>query len=252
MDLKKTFLKYVLASAVTLIAVHDVHAQYYCNFEEFTPRLQLKGHVGTSLFFGDIKHNPFFPALAPKSEWGFAAGISVEYQISHVFGVGLEGMYGKLKGNRPQWDVYFISDYFETNIYGTINFNNLFGKKRKKRFFSVYGLLGIGLVHYNTMARSLQTGEIVLSLGEGGGKSFKGRTLEGIAIYGLGFDFRLNDLSSIQFEIANRMMNSDKMDGWVNGYPYDFYNYASIGYVYKFKFKKKRKRSYPPVRHRAD
>ena len=96
----------------------------------------------------------------------------------------------------------------------------------------------------------MQTDDIKIILGEGSGHGIMGRALEGIAIYSVGFSFRMNGQISIQVESANRMMNSDKMDGWVNGYPYDFYNYTSVGFVYRFWFDNKRIVPYQLARNR--
>ncbi len=58
--------------------------------------------------------------------------------------------------------------------------------------------------------------------------------MEGIAIVGLGMDFRIDDKWSITLESANRIMNADAMDGRISGFKYDIYNYTSAGIAFKF------------------
>jgi len=183
---------------------------------------ELNGNFGASLFYGDIKQYQWVPA---KEEWRFGGGVQFGRQFSYVFGLRGQFLYGKLKGVKKEWDTYFTSDYYETNLNVTMNLNNLFGKnKRSDRFFNVYLLAGIGLTQYNSTIYELSTDKIIARVGHGYGSGIKGRTLEGILTGGLGVDFRINDNFRINLETANRAMNSDFMDHWVNGFKYDIYN----------------------------
>lgn len=243
MKLNKLFWKILFSGAVILLFSQVLSAQDTSESHGFSPTWQIKFHGGTSIFFGDIKQNPVWPLSSDHNEWSFAGGLNLEYQISPVFAVGIQGLYGQLSGTKKKYDVYFVNNYYESNLFTNINFNNLFGSKRTTRLFSVYGLLGVGLVQFTTQLRSLTTGATIKASGEGGaGSGIKGRTLEGILIYGLGVNFRLNNSWVIQLESANRTMNSDAQDVWVSGYPYDIYNYTSLGFVYKFGTRNKKKK----------
>ncbi|HDO27143.1 MAG TPA: hypothetical protein ENH02_03405 [Bacteroidetes bacterium] len=236
----KLFLKFLFPAAFILLFLPVINAQNNPQPNRFSSKWQITFHGGTSLFFGDIKQNKWWPVSTDVNEWHYAGGLSLEYQISPAFAVGLQGLYGNLSGTRRSWGIYFDNNYFETNLYTNINFNNLFGPNRVSRFFSVYGVMGIGLMQYNTQVKDLESGLVINTQGEGSGKGIKGRTLEGILIYGLGFNFRLNDHWAIHLESVNRIMNSDALDGFVNSYPYDVYNYTSLGLVYKFGVGKKK------------
>jgi len=91
----------------------------------------------------------------------------------------------------------------------------------------------MGLTNYNTEVYDLSTKQVVQNVGNGSGKGIGGSTLQGIMTGGLGLDFRLSDKINLNLESANRIMNSDDMDGRVSGFIYDVYNYTSIGLSYK-------------------
>ena len=207
---------------------------------EFEPNFQVGVNGGTSLFFGDIKQYQWWPTGNYVSERNLAGGITLNYQAKPSITIRLQGMYGQLSGVRREWKTYFESDYFETNINALINLNNLFGKYRSDRFLSVYGTFGLGLMQYNTSVKILGTDEVIKQLGHGYGSGIKGRTLQGVFMYGLGLNFNVNNNWDIQLETSNRVMDSDMLDGMTSGYPLDTYNYTSLGVTYKFGFIKQK------------
>lgn len=189
---------------------------------------------GTSLFFGDIKQYQWIPVTQNENEWRFGAGLQFGRQLSYVFGIRGQALYGQLAGTKREWKRYFQSDYIETNINFTVNFNNIFGKKRSDRFFNLYSITGIGLTQYNTTVYEFGTNQIVAQVGNGHGKGIGGRTLEGILTVGLGANIRINDHLQVTLESANRGMNSDAYDHWEKGFPFDVYNYTSLGVSWRF------------------
>jgi len=191
---------------------------------------ELNYNLGTSVFLGDIKQNQWLPA---NDEWRLGTGVQFGKQISYVFGIRGQLLYGQMAGKRTQWNRYFQSEYFETNINATLNFNNLFGTKRSDRLFNIYMIGGIGITQYNTSVYELGTNKFIKRIGKGGpggnGSGFGGRTLEGILTAGLGVNLRINDYIHLNLESVHRGMNSDAFDTWENGFPFDIYNYTSIG-----------------------
>ena len=238
MQLKKV----VLLIGMLFLFVHISYAQEKTNECSFNSYFQVGFNTGTSLFFGDIKQYQYWPASSNDiSEWKFAGGLNVNYQFTPVIGLRLNGMYGRLTGMRSGWNTYFESDYWETNLNTTFNFSNIFGKIRTDRFLNVYGTIGLGIVQYNTEVKTMYEHTVIRKVGHGRGSGINGRTLQGIMLYGLGLDFRVNDKWNIQLESANRVMDSDMLDGTISGYPLDFYNYTSVGVTYKFGFREKSK-----------
>ena len=192
---------------------------------------------GPSIFFGDIKQYMIVPVSENENSWRFAAGLQLGRQLSYVFGVRGQALYGQVAGTRREWNRYFQSDYIETNLNLTVNLNNIFGKKRSDRFFNVYLITGIGLTQYNTTVYQLGTNKVLAKVGNGAGKGINGRTLEGILTVGMGADFRITDNFHINLESAHRGMNSDAFDHWENGFPFDIYNYTSLGLSWRFGLK---------------
>jgi len=218
-------------------------AQSYNKTSSFTSYWQINANGGTSLFFGDIKQYKFWPVSSNENEWQFAGGLQLVKQVSPVFGVRGQAIYGRLSGTRRDWNMYFESNYIEFNLNTTISIRNIISKYNSNQFWDVYLIAGIGITNYNTELKDLATKQVIKKVGYGNGKSFGGRTLQGILTGGLGFDFRLSDKWNINLESSNRIMNSDDMDGVVSSFIYDVYNYTSVGLSYKFGVKKTKKKA---------
>lgn len=195
---------------------------------------QINANFGTSLFFGDIKQYKIAPVSNNENEWRFAGGLQLVKQISPVFGIRGQMLIGKVAGTRREWNRYFESNYIEFNLNTTISLRNIIRKYQPKQFWDAYFIIGMGMTNYNTEVYDLSTKKVVQTVGYGNGKGFGGRTLQGIMTGGLGLDFRLSSKMNLNLESANRIMNSDMMDGRVSGFKYDVYNYTSIGISFKF------------------
>ncbi|PLX12559.1 MAG: hypothetical protein C0598_05750 [Marinilabiliales bacterium] len=195
-------------------------------------------NAGTSLFFGDVKQYQWWPVTNYENEWRGGVSLQLNRQLSPVFGIRGQGLYGKLGGTRRAWNKYFDNSYYEFNINTTVNINNIFSRYKQKRFLNAYLIVGLGLLNYNTYVYQLGTKTKIQTVGGGNGKGFGGRTLEGSFHGGLGLDIRINDQLSVNLESANRIMNSDMLDGHVSGFKYDVFNYTAVGLAYKFAYKK--------------
>ncbi len=179
---------------------------------------------GTTVFFGDIKQNSFLPA---SDEIRLGGGFQLARYLTPVFGLRVQMIYAQLSGKRTEWDRYFESDLFEFNLNTKVNFSNLLSGY-KKRLIDVYATVGVGMINYNSKLKEISTHNVVNDVGNGN------RALNGLVTLGLGFDIRLSDNWSINLESANRIISTDELDGWVNGFKYDVYNYTSVGIAYKF------------------
>jgi hypothetical protein len=236
----------IIKKSIILIAFFalvntTIVAQSYNKSSSFKSYWQINASGGTSLFFGDIKQYQFWPVSSNENEWRFAGGLMLNKQISPVFGIRGQAIYGNLAGTRRSWNKYFESNYIEFNLNTTVSIRNIISKYKAKQFWDAYIIVGIGITNYNTELKDLTTKQVLREVGYGNGKSFGGRTLQGILTGGLGLDFRLSDKWNINLESSNKIMNSDDMDAWVSGFIYDVYNYTSIGISYKFGVKKKSK-----------
>lgn len=244
--LSKNYVKVLLAFFLLTVVIKSASSQNFSPNSSFVSHWQIQVDGGSSLFFGDIKQYQWWPVYNYENEWLFAVGMQINKQLSPVFGLRAQGLYGQLAGTRRAWNKHFTNDYLEFNLNTTININNIFARYRNDRFLNAYVIFGLGLQNYNTRVYELGTNTLLQTVGEGNGKSFGGRTLEGVMIGGLGFDFRLSDRLSLNLETANRAMNSDMLDAHVNGFKYDVYNVTTMGLSYKFAYSKKRKKSDVP------
>lgn len=240
--------KKLLLILLFLFAFSSSYSQSFAPNSSFNSHWQIQISTGTSLFFGDIKQYQWWPVTNYENEWRAAFGFQLAKQISPVFGLKAQGLYGQLAGTRREWNKHFKADYIEFNVNTSINLINIFSSFHNRRLVNPYLILGIGLTNYNTDVFELGTNKLIQSVGNGSGKGIGGRTLEGVLIGGLGVEFRLNDRLSINLESSNRIMNSDLLDGYVSNFKYDVYNNTNIGIAYKFGFKNnvsKRRKSSP-------
>jgi len=237
----KTSVKLLIVTLFFLFLAGNTKSQTFSPNSSFMPHWQLQLNGGTSLFFGDVKQYQWWPVSNYENEWRGGLSLQLKYQISPVFGIRGQSLYGKLGGTRRAWKKYFDNNYFEFNVNSTININNIFARYRQNRFFNAYVIVGLGLLNYDTYVYQLGSNKQIQTVGGGAGKGFGGRTLEGVFHGGLGFDLRINDHLSVNLESANRIINSDMLDGHISGFKYDVYNYTSVGLSYKFAFSKKHK-----------
>ena len=230
----KLLLRLLFISVFIVIINSETEAQSYYRKPKFHNYWKVTFHGGPSIFYGDIKQNKILPVTTNVNELRFAGGINLEFQFSAPLSIGLQGIYGNLSGTRRNWGIYFISDYIETNFFINVNFNNLFFGYKPGRFFQAYAVFGGGFLQYNMQQRDLESDQVIDERGHGDGKGIGGRSIEGILTYGLGISFRLSHNWALNLQSANRIMKTDEYDAFKNSYPYDVYNYTSIGFVYKF------------------
>lgn len=205
----------------------------------FKPYWQLNINGGTSLFFGDLKQNKFWPATYDgHTEWRLGSGLMLGRQFSSKFGLRFQALYGQLSGIKSASDLYFQSNYLEFNINGTLDLNSLISGYNPDRKLNIYLLAGVGLTNYNSILYSLSTADVINRRGYGYGHGLGGRTLEGVVLGGAGISYKINGHWSINLESVTHAINSDKMDLLVANSGSDKYNYTSVGISYRFGYKK--------------
>lgn len=214
-------------------------AQTNDNNNTFKKHYSINLNGGPTLFWGDLRQYDYYPVINNKNEWNISYGLILNWQISPVFGLRGQLLNGKLSGSNRDINNYFKADILSGNISTSINFSNLFFKYKAKRFFSVYGIAGIGLSNWKTEMKDLQNNNLIASNGTGNGRGFWGRTLEGNIPLGVGFNFRINNNFVINLENTFYGFNSDKLDTKVSGSKYDMFSYSSLGLTYKFPVKNK-------------
>ncbi len=190
---------------------------------------------GPNIFFGDVKVNPIWPVSENDNEWRFAGTVSLNRQISYVFTIRAQALYGEIAGTKRNYkdgspaNLTFSGNVFDYNLNATVNFSNLFARYNPLRKFFIYGTLGVGLSNWKTQLYDLATRQQI------GGSGSKGNwTTEGLLTGGLGAWVNIADKVNLGVEWTVRGVNSDKMDATTGGFPYDVYSLLSLNITYNF------------------
>lgn len=211
----------------------NLSAQSYIKTSSFRSYWQFNANAGTSIFFGDIKQYQIAPVSNYENEWRFAGGALLNKQVSPIFGIRGQFLYGNVAGTRRERNLFFESNYLEFNLNTTIGIRNMFTKYKSTQVWNVYLVIGAGITNFRTELYDLQTKKLVGRQGYSG-KSFGGRALQGMIVGGIGLDLRLSDRININLETAHRVLGTDELDATSGGFKYDIYNYSSFGISYKF------------------
>ncbi len=189
---------------------------------------------GPNIFFGDLKVNGFWPVSSNMDEWRYAGTFSLTRQLSHVFALRAQVMYGGISGtsreakNTVPGNVYFDGTLMEFNLNTTINFSNLFSTYKSTRKFFIYGTLGAGYTSWDTQRKNLVTHDIDTA---GIGSYAK----SGVAVMGgIGAWYSFGDKVNLGIEWTLHGVNSDYMDGTRAGFQYDAYSMAALTLTYNF------------------
>ncbi len=88
-------------------------------------------HGGPSMFFGDLREYDFWPVNktttdSHKESGTFQGGLTINKQLSYLFGARLDGSIGKLRGmKRRNYNRYFEGNYQDVSLSGTVNLKGL-------------------------------------------------------------------------------------------------------------------------------
>ncbi|MCK9220179.1 MAG: SPOR domain-containing protein [Bacteroidales bacterium] len=190
---------------------------------------------GPNIFFGDLKVNKFWPASENMNEWRYAGTFNLTRQLSHVFALRGQVLYGEISGTKRQYksggscNQYFEGNILEYNLNTTINFSNLFFRYKSQRKFFIYGTLGVGFSNWITKKKDLLTNKQI-----GGSGSEGNWTTEVVIPAGLGAYVNIGDKVNLGIEWTVRGVNSDKLDATEGGFKYDMYSLLALTLTYNF------------------
>jgi OOP family OmpA-OmpF porin len=118
----------------------------------------ISGYGGITKFFGDVTTYDFKRGENEKLTGGW--GLSINKQLSPLFGIQLTGYNGQLQGSKKghhsslsgdTYDVFFNSPSFiQATIDGTVNLNRLLLGYNKMRRWKTDAHLGAGIMYYHT------------------------------------------------------------------------------------------------------
>lgn len=190
---------------------------------------------GPNVFFGDLKVNRMWPASQNMNEWRMAGSINVIRQLSHVFSLRGQMLYGQIAGTKRNYtdgapcNQYFEGYLAEPNLNVMVNFMNIFGYNPARKFF-IYGTVGLGMTFWHTKKYDLVTHA---KIGEAG-KAFPDWTKEAVIPAGLGAYYNIGDKVNLGLEWTLRGLNSDRLDATEGGFQYDMYSLLSVNLTYNF------------------
>ncbi|MCE7040800.1 OmpA family protein [Dyadobacter sp. CY312] len=194
----------------------------------------ITGYGGITKFFGDIKTYDF--KLGPEEKLTGGWGLSINKQLSPIFGVQLTGFNGQLRGSKmgyisdfskKTYDVTFNSPSFvQVTLDGTVNVNRLLLGYKKMRRWKVDAHLGAGIIYFHTDLHAINTETGVdwpIKTNTGGSSKTAGTwerngstyTREWAIPAGLSVHYELTPRFDIGADFTYTYVNTEKMDATV-------------------------------------
>lgn len=202
-------------------------------------RWYISADGGVSVFFGDVKRYDYIPDVeeSPTEIKPMFSG-SVGKEISKVFGIRSQVVYGGLSGHKKSADYNFSSKLIGAHLMADINLvylltNTRFGNSR----LNVLASIGGGYMQWNSTLyhdTPQKNGDDIMAASYDGSLSFPGS---------LSIEYMLNKNLSINAQGMLYVVSSDEVDAKPGGIKLDMVNYNSLGLVFKIKSKRKAKRS---------
>ncbi len=191
----------------------------------------ITGYGGITKFFGDIKEYDFKLGQDEKLTGGW--GLSINKQLSPLFGIQLTGYNGQLNGskmgvkNSLSDDIYnakFNSPSFiQVTMDGTVNLNRLLFGYNKLRHWKFDAHLGGGIMYYHTdlSYTNVSTGQVGnLSTNTSGSSKTAGTwerngstyTREWVVPAGLAIHYELSPRFDLGVDFTYSYVNTEKLD----------------------------------------
>jgi OOP family OmpA-OmpF porin len=165
----------------------------------------ISAHFGPSMFFGDLREYDFWPVTKTsadrhKESGTIQGGISINKQLSYLFGARLDGSLGNLRGMKSRnYNRYFEGNYADVSLSGTVNLKGLLLGPNKMKRWKVDVYAGVGRVFYDATAYDLTGGVKVRETGKKNDwviPTGLNVNYELTSRLDLGLDFRLNHVNS--------------------------------------------------------
>ncbi|WP_229312067.1 MULTISPECIES: OmpA family protein [Larkinella] len=182
-------------------------------------------------FFGDLDNYGFykgFPQKGPNTKTTGALGVSINKQLSHLFGASADFHIGSLRGSKQSlYNASFRSNFLQGTLNANVNMKSLlFGTRKLKRWkWDLHA--GAGLMWFDTRVYDLTTGEMIRYSNDRRDYSSvtQGKWESDGSVYTREFVFPLG--SALHYELTSRldigldatlyMVNTEKLDMTVGG-----------------------------------
>lgn len=210
-------------SALTLAPGHAQNRSYEGEYKMNTWSVTVTPML--TRFVGDLSQGVYraVPELGPGGKQTAAIGLSVNKQLTHLFGASVNLSTGQLRdGKRQIYNANFRSDFFQGSLTAQMNLKSLlFGTRKLKRWkWDVY--TGIGQMWFDTRVYDLTTGNLIrfsnnrfdyssLTAGrwEGDGSRF---TREIVVPLGTALHYELTPRLDLGLDFTLNNVNTEKLD----------------------------------------
>ncbi|TDB57326.1 OmpA family protein [Arundinibacter roseus] len=188
----------------------------------------ITGYGGITRFFGDLSQYTFQRGEKENLTGGF--GVSINKQLTPLFGVQLTGWNGSLAGSKTDvvssltgnsQDVYFKSPSFvQATLDGTVNLNRLLFGFNKLRRWKFDAHAGFGIMYFHTDVYDMNTDRLLLSSNTEGSSKTAGTwdrngsiyTREWVVPMGLAIHYEVSPRIDIGLDFAINHVNTEKLD----------------------------------------
>ena len=219
----------IIWNVILMIIIFLIQGNAFGQYQKPPPKItvlvkdwSINVNGGKTSFFGDVSlyDDELSEKLSKEGSWGY--GLILSRQITPVFGISGQLLFGTLKGKNTRSQ--FAADIMEYTINTTINIVNILIPDNNARFF-LYGKFGIGQFQFNS--------RLVFDDPEKEDKIVESNSPEVLYLIGGGAYYKISHSFNVNAEMAARIVDSDKLDGTENKKDTDYYSYLSVGVTYK-------------------
>jgi hypothetical protein len=207
-------LAFFIAFLLSVIALGQSNAQLG---KRFGDNWLIGFSVGPTFFSGDLNTKRLLPAAG---DWRVGGTVFAGRQMNRIFTLRGQLFVGQTAGTKDT--THFSSTLLEGNINTMINFSNLIGGENPKRFFFVYGTIGIGAMGWKAKQTNTNSGAIIPN------PASNWKMGASIPI-GLGGYFSIHNKVNLALEYTVRPITSDLVDGVSGGFAIDMVSMLTLG-----------------------
>lgn len=193
----------------------------------------VNANVGRTSFFGDVSlyDEQFDEKMSKEGSW--ACGFGIARQLTYVFSIEGQAVFGKLTGSNSKSE--FVSNIDEYTVQLTADLVNMLIPNNRANLHP-YVKVGMGQYNFNTELKYYDPNKSDIMV--------KSNTPELVYVFGGGAFYILSNSFDLNMEFLARKMQTDRIDGTPNDDDQDYYSYFSVGMVYKINNKARDVRYY--------
>lgn len=200
--------------------------------------------TGATIFYGDISRRALLPENRKnKKDFGTASSFAVMINNGKGIETRISLTSGTLNGIRYDeqggYQRYFTNTFNGADA--TIAFD-LFKNRTILKKLTVAGVMGLGIIDYRAVLRSLLTDRLISTVGyapqnlpEDQQLNVSDRKTDLVGIVGGSVSYKIHQHFAVVIEHSYRVAPSSKLDAIDGGSIGDYYSYTSFGLSYSIK-----------------